>query len=160
MESRDTFSLAVDRAGQMVSCRQLSHGLPTAVFKVEPREVAGVEILHSARSSRSSEIVTVLSLPRRSLPLTANRSNPADNFLLAKNGFSLLSLCGRSFATVRPRSVTQISPNSAVRRTQCPVFACKSRIVITFMCHTVSHAGDRVKRTRCQLERKTSRSTL
>ena len=49
--------------------------------------------------------------------------------------------------TVRPRSVTYISPDLATCRTYLPVRSCNSRMETVFMCHRVSQ---RRARSSCQ----------
>src|ERR1035438_7201927 len=105
---------------------------------MQPDKVAGIKIEHQARSSRSSEMPIVLSVPRPVLPLSSNRLNAAETLRRAKYGTWAGSVSGRILATTRPLSVTRISPCREACRTSSPVRLCSSLIVTVFMCHNVT----------------------
>src|SRR5581483_5027669 len=78
MKCRDGFSLAMQAAGNGISGAECPHLFPACVSGIETDEVAGIEIEHQARSSRSSEMPIVLSVPRPVFPLASNFLKAAD----------------------------------------------------------------------------------
>ena len=120
---------------------QSPYRLPSGIFDVKPKNVTDVQIVHSVGRSRSSDTMRVLSVPPRSFPLFINLRNPGLRTRLAKYGVCEASCWGTILATVRPLSVTCISPCCAAFRMYAPVFACSSRIEIVFMCHSVTQLG-------------------
>lgn len=85
MESSDCFRFAVKTTGNMIRSRKLAHLFPASVLQIKADEVSGVEIVHSGRSSRSSEMSAVLSVRVLSLPLAASFRNAGVNFRRALN---------------------------------------------------------------------------
>src|ERR1022692_3055511 len=81
----------------------------------------------------------VLSVPLPVSPLSMSLRTDSLMYLRrAKYGTSVGSASGRILATIRPLSVTRISPCCEACRTSSPVRLCSSLIVTVFMCHNVT----------------------
>src|SRR5205823_6785603 len=111
---------------------ELPDGVALGLVDVELGDVRRVEVAHDRGArSRSSETITVLSVPSPSLP--RRRAYPGRSFR-ARNGLAGgVSSTGSNRTSGFPRSVTVIAPNSTAFRSQAPVRSCSSRIEMVFM---------------------------
>jgi len=69
MERRDGLCSSVDAADQLIRLGQRTYLFPARVLEIQARDVAGIKVDHASDSFRSSEIPTVLSVPRDSFPV-------------------------------------------------------------------------------------------
>src|SRR5207248_2926832 len=88
MHRRHAFGATMDRTGHLICCGETSDLFPALIFKVQTNKVRRVEIDQSGRSSRSSEIPIVQSVPPRSFPSFDSFANARETFRRAKYGTS------------------------------------------------------------------------
>lgn len=72
MECSYRLSSTMYTAGHAICPGQRADLFPSRVLYIQPRHVAGIKVNHASDSSRSSEIPTVLSVPRDSFPVAAS----------------------------------------------------------------------------------------
>src|SRR5579872_1054660 len=110
MKRGDDLRLTVERAREIAGRGQRSNFLPSRIFCEQARQIAAVKIESQTRSSRSSEIAIVLSVPSPVTPLSSSFLKAAKSLRRAKYGTLAAGAAGRILATRRPFSVTRISP--------------------------------------------------